>query len=48
MEEGRREAIVRICRTTEDRRGQEPLFALRPLLQANCFERQARVGDRET
>ena len=36
MEEGRREPIVWICRTTEDRRGQEPLFALRPLLQANC------------
>jgi len=36
MEEGRREPIVRICRTTEDRRGQEPLFASRPLLQANC------------
>ena len=27
MEEGRREPIVRICRTTEDRRGQEPLSA---------------------
>ena len=36
MEEGRREPIVRTCRTTEDRRGQELLFALRPLLQANC------------
>ena len=36
MEEGRREPIVRTCRTTEDRRGQEPLFALGPLLQANC------------
>ena len=36
MEEGRRKPIVWICCTTGDRRGQEPLFALRPLLQANC------------
>ena len=36
MEEGRREPIVRTCRTTEDRRGQELLLAFRPLLQANC------------
>ena len=36
MEEGSREPIVRICHTTEDRRGQEPLFALRPRLQPNC------------
>lgn len=36
MEEGCCEPIVQTCRTTEDRCGQEPLFALRPLLQANC------------
>lgn len=36
MEEGCCEPIVETCRTTEDRCGQEPLFALRPLLQANC------------
>ena len=36
MEEGCREPIVQTCRTTEDRCGQEPFFALRPLLQANC------------
>ena len=36
MEEGCSEPIVRICRTTEDRCGQEPLFALCRLLQANC------------
>ena len=41
MEEGRREPIVQTCRTTEDRCGQEPLFALCPPLQANC-QRQRR------
>ena len=41
MEEGRHEPIVQTCCTTEDRCRQEPLFALRPLLQAN-FQPQPR------